>query len=89
MIVSKIILTVIFLVGFCIYFSNSSAALIEVKQKNFKGYWNSSLLIICGILNFIMAVLFLLMIMENIEKTNKPEKPEYEIIQEPVYRKVK
>jgi hypothetical protein len=86
MIVSKIILTVIFLVGFCIYFANSSAALVEVKQKNFKGYWNNSLLIVCGILNFIMALLFLLMTMENIEKTNKPE---YEIIQEPVYRKVK
>ena len=36
MIVSKIILTVIFLVAFCVYFSNSSAALVEVKQKNFK-----------------------------------------------------
>ena len=89
MIVSKIILTVIFLVAFCVYFSNSSAALVEVKQKNFKGYWNSSLLIICGILNFFMALLFLLMMMEKIEETNKPEKPQYKIIQEHFYRKVK
>jgi amino acid transporter len=92
MIVFKIISTIIFLVAFCVYFSNSSAALLEVKQKDFegyKGYWNSTLLIICGILTFFMALLFLLMMMEKIEETNKPEKPQYEIIQEPVYRKVK
>jgi len=89
MIAFKIISTIIFLVAFAVYFSNSTVALLEVKRKNFKGYWNSTLLIICGILNFFMALLFLFMMIEKIAEANKPEKPEYEIIQEHFYRKVK
>jgi hypothetical protein len=89
MIIFKIILGLILSIGHAVYLANSVPALITEKQKDPNNYWSSNLLLFSGTMSFLMLILFIMFMFNNIEEDFKvKEKPQYEIIQEPLYRKL-
>lgn len=89
-----IVLIIIFLS--CIFLANSIAALIVEKNRHPDTYWNSTVLIIGGFCTF-LTIIFLLIstfLDSNLRDDNlklkeqlKGKCVEYEIVNEPLYRK--
>lgn len=88
MITFKIILGIVMFLGAAIY-TASVPALLEAKRKEPNSYWNGNLLLFAGFMNFLVLIIFAMFMLSSIEQDSKvKEKPEYELIQEPVYRKL-
>jgi len=86
-----IICTVICVVGSAIFFANAVPALIIAKKEGKKGFFNSDLLVVSGLLTMLTIVLFMFSSIALIaeRKEDMKEKPQYELIRYDLYKKVK
>ncbi len=90
MITFKIIVTIVLILGAAIYLSNSIVALTAEITKDPKAYFNPLLIMFSGICYFFIIALFMLFMTDSITKDIKPKDyaPKYELIHEPVYKKI-
>lgn len=90
--ITTLIVSLILFSGSCIFFANTISAIHYTYENNKRLIMNRFILVITGIITFISIMLFGIFLMINYqERLNSDKnivKPEYEIIHEPVYRKI-
>ena len=90
MIIFKIIITVILVVGNSIYLANSIVALQNEVKNDPHAYFNPYIITISGICTM-LTMMLLLIFMSNASISDsklKTSTPTYELIHEPVYKKI-
>lgn len=81
----KIIILIIFTIGFIIFLANEITALVTVKELKIKGFFHGILLFFCGFSTLMVFIIFLLFMLDSIMNDNK-KKVKYIPVQEQLYK---